>query len=65
MTLQTFSELQKILPESNFKRVHKSYLIAVDKIDRIERQIVVIGKERIPVSATYREAFFDFINEES
>lgn len=62
MTLQTFSELGLLLPNNNFKRVHKSYLISVNKVDRVERNVVVIGKERIPLSATYKDDFYRFIN---
>ena len=61
-TWPTFSDLQKILPSSVFKRVHKSYMVSVNKIDSIQRNIVVIGKERIPISATYKDDFYRFIN---
>lgn len=61
LTLQTFSNLAQILPHNNFKRVHKSYMVSVKKIDRIERTIVEIGKERIPISSTYKDDFFRFI----
>lgn len=62
MTLQTFSDLQELLPNNNFQRVHKSYMVSIDKIDRIDRGVIVIGKERIPVSATYKDEFFRLIN---
>ena len=61
LTLQTFTDLQDLLPNSVFKRVHKSYMVSVNKIDRIERTIIVIGKERIPISSTYKDDFFRFI----
>jgi DNA-binding LytR/AlgR family response regulator len=62
MTLQTFSELLQILPNDNFKRVHKSYMVSIDKIDSIERNVIVIGRERIPISATYKDDFYRAIN---
>ena len=61
LTLQTFSNLAQLLPPHNFKRVHKSYMVSVNKIDRIERTIIVIGKERIPISSTYKDEFYQFI----
>lgn len=62
MTLQTFSELMQVLPKSSFIRVHKSYVIAIDKIDSIERNVILINKQRIPISATYKSDFFHSIN---
>lgn len=59
MTLQNFQNLSEILPSDNFIRVHKSFMIAIDKIDSIERNRIKIGENLIPVSQTYRESFFE------
>lgn len=61
MTLQSFSKLEESLPSKRFCRVHKSYIVAIDKIKSIERNVIVIGDQRIPVSNTYRESFFSRI----
>lgn len=58
MTLQSFSKLEEILPSSNFCRVHKSFIIAIDKIKSIERGVIIIADQRIPVSNTYKDTFF-------
>ena len=63
MTLMTFSEILQILPASKFFRVHKSYIVSIDKIDSIERSRIIIGEEYIPISDTYKDAFFSAINE--
>lgn len=55
MTLQTFGELEQSIPPGIACRVHKSYLVALDKIDAIERDAVRIGNKEIPVSETYRK----------
>jgi DNA-binding LytR/AlgR family response regulator len=57
MTLQTFSSIEAILPLNNFRRVHKSFIVAIDKIDRIERNIIVIRDKRIPVGISYKDGF--------
>ena len=62
MTLQNFSELEQMLPPSAVCRVHKSYMVSLSKIDMIERGRIVIGDHRIPISATYKDAFFDRIS---
>ncbi len=62
LTLQTFTDLQQLLPSSIFRRVHKSYMVSVNKIESVERTIIVIGKKRIPISSTYKDNFFRFIS---
>lgn len=63
MTLMSFQQLQELLPPDQFVRVHKSYLIAIDKIDTIERKSVVIQKKLIPISDTYYEGFLSLLKE--
>lgn len=58
MCLQKFASFEAALPEGLFARVHKSYLVAVDKINSIERSIIRIGEVRIPIGKTYQEKFF-------
>ena len=55
LTRSTFQEALNLLPTDKFVRVHRSYIVAVAKIDKIERHQVTIGKHRIPVSSAYRE----------
>jgi two-component system, LytTR family, response regulator len=59
MTLQTFKNMEEILPESQFCRIHKSYIVSLSKIDKIERNQVVVNNERLPIGETYRKTFFD------
>jgi len=61
MTLETFRELEAKLPERLFCRVHKSYLVALGKIESVERDRIRIGKELIPVSETYKQQFYRLI----
>jgi two-component system, LytTR family, response regulator len=61
MTLMNFSTMEELLPPTGFCRIHKSYIIALDKIDKIDRNHVIIQKERIPIGETYRKAFFEHL----
>jgi len=61
MTLDTFGELEKVLPEKLFCRVHKSYIVSMSKIESIERDRIKIGKALIPVSETYKENFYKLV----
>jgi two-component system, LytTR family, response regulator len=62
MTLQNFSELEKLIPSILVCRVHKSYMVALNKIDSIERSRIKIADQLIPISETYKEAFLQLIN---
>ncbi len=65
MTLQNFKSIQQILDPSKFIRVHKSFIIALDKIDYIENSAVKIQDKFIPVSTTYKVAFFNLLNQKN
>ncbi|NII24732.1 response regulator transcription factor [Pseudoflavitalea sp. X16] len=54
----TLKSLQEELPAEQFMRVHKSYIIASNKIVFIEGNYVKIGEKDIPIGASYREAVF-------
>lgn len=56
LTRMTFSEMEQLLPPQNFVRVHRSYIVNKDHVDRIERHQLTIRQELIPVSEAYRNA---------
>jgi DNA-binding LytR/AlgR family response regulator len=62
MTLQNFSELEELIPPQCICRVHKSYMVALNKIESIERGRIKIADQIIPISDTYKEQFFALIN---
>lgn len=62
MTLLNFKSLLELLDPRKFIRVHKSYVIAIDKIEYIENNAVKIGNKIIPVSSTYKMAFQSILN---
>ena len=62
MTLQNFSELEQIIPSHLVCRVHKSYMVGINKIESIERMRITVANQIIPISETYKELFFKMIN---
>ena len=62
ITLQTMKKMEEILPVSHFSRVHKSFIVARDKIDSIERKRIFIKSHVIPIGETYDETFFKLLN---
>lgn len=65
MTLLKFKTLDEILDPQRFIRVHKSYVVAIDKIDYIENNAIKIHNKLIPVSSTYKVAFFNLLNKKN
>lgn len=61
LTLQTFSELEKLLPKSLFCRVHKSYIVSINKITSVERHRIKMPDNLIPISDSYKEGFYSLI----
>ncbi len=61
MTLQNFTELEKSIPSNIICRVHKSYMVALNKIESIERNRIKIADQYIPISETYKDIFFQII----
>jgi DNA-binding LytR/AlgR family response regulator len=62
LTKTTMKNIIEKLPSGSFFRVHKSYIISVDKIDMIENSRIVIGNQRIPIGESYRSSFFEMVN---
>lgn len=62
ITLQNMKKMEETLPKSQFIRVHKSYIISLDKIESIERSRIAISGKTIPIGDTFREEFFKKID---
>ncbi len=54
---ERLSAFMEKLPEDQFCRIHKSYLVSLSKIDYIEGNQVSIGETMLPISATYKDQF--------
>ena len=58
ITHVTMKAMEEMLPSGRFMRVHRSYIVALDKIRSVDRNnCVYIGKEIIHVTDAYKEAF--------
>jgi two-component system, LytTR family, response regulator len=58
LSLSSLTKLQESLPHPQFLRVHKSYIVALEKIESVERQRIFMGKMVIPIGDTYKDEFF-------
>lgn len=59
---QSMKKMEQQLPKGMFFRVHKSYLIALEKVTAVYGNLLEIGGQKIPIGKSYREAFMTLIN---
>ncbi len=63
ITNNTLKHLCKNLAQSHFIQIHKSYIISLKHIDRIDNDVVWIKEKELPIGNTYRKLFFEKISE--
>lgn len=54
LTKHSISSLEENLPEAGFLRIHRSYIVAINKIEYFTNEIVGIAKQELPISRMYR-----------
>lgn len=62
ITKSTIKNLESKLPPEQFTRVHKSYIISIDKIDKIEYNHIFIGQNKIPIGTQFKNSFYEKID---
>ncbi len=62
LSRMNMTDLISTLSPDKFIRVHRSYVVAIDKIDTIEKQEVVVRGNKIPIGESYRDDFFKRIH---
>lgn len=58
----TMKNMENKLPKDKFIRVHRSYIVQLDKIDSIDEGIIFINKHMIPIGGSYRESLMKRLN---
>ena len=58
----TLKEMEKRLPAKDFIRVHRSFLVRKDKIQKIDKNKIVISGQDVPLSKTYKETVLSTLN---
>lgn len=62
LSRSTFNEAIALLPPQKFIRIHRSFIVAASKIDKIERHQVTLGTVKIPVSEAYSQNLSVLLN---
>ncbi len=60
--LTTMKAMDSKLPADEFMRVHRSFIVRVDKINNLDGNMLVVGKKLIPIGKSYRKALMDRLN---
>lgn len=55
LSRSTFSEAIALLPAERFVRIHRSFVVSLNRIDKVERHQVTVGEKKIPVGDAYRQ----------
>lgn len=63
LTLMSMKSLEESLPQNTFKRIHRSFIVNLTKINTIERGRIVFGKEFIPVSDGNKQWLNDYLKD--
>ncbi len=61
LTLSNFQNMLEKIANENFIRVHNSFVVNIESIKSIQKNRIIIEDKRIPISETYKKAFFDKI----
>ncbi|MBS3914629.1 MAG: response regulator transcription factor [Bacteroidetes bacterium] len=62
VTLQTMKNMEAGLPKEKFIRVHRSFIVAIDKIGSLQSNSVQIGNKEIPVGKNYKDGLMQLIS---
>jgi len=64
MTLQNLKKLEEVLPCPPFLRIHKSFIISVDRVDSIGKNDIVVAERTIPIGGLYKKTFMDYLDKQ-
>jgi DNA-binding LytR/AlgR family response regulator len=62
LSLITLKALEEKLPQGKFMRIHKSFIVSLDKVTAVTKNAVYINQTMFPVSEIYREEFGRFLS---
>lgn len=62
LSLTTLKNMEELLPEGKFMRIHRSFIISLDHIESVSKNSVHIGNHEISIGENYKEAFLAFMS---
>ena len=64
ITLMAMKEIEDLLPGDAFIRIHRSFIVAKNKIESINKNRLMIGDKELPIGETYKDAFLKAIGQQ-
>ena len=61
MVYDTLKNMESILPLNDFIKVHKSFIVALNRVSAVEGNMLKIGEAKIPISRNFKEAVVERI----
>lgn len=58
LTLSSLHQIMEKLPDTEFVRVHRSYVVAINKVESVRGKIITMGAAEIPIGSKYESDFF-------
>lgn len=62
IVLENLKDIEAKLPSNDFKRIHRSFIVKLNKISVVEGNRIQLDDKIIPIGETYRNDFFEWIN---
>lgn len=62
LSLTSLKNMEELLPTNKFMRVHRSYIVALDHIDSVSKNVINVNGNQITVSDNYKDAFLEFMS---
>ncbi len=61
LSLTSMKSMEELLPAEKFMRVHRSFIVALDQIDSVAKNVIQIGSHQIAVGENYKDQFLEFL----
>lgn len=62
LSLTSMKNMEELLPSEKFMRVHRSFIVALDHIDSVAKNVIQIGNHQIAVGENYKDLFLEFLS---
>ncbi|MFC5192105.1 LytR/AlgR family response regulator transcription factor [Algoriphagus aquatilis] len=62
LSLTSMKNMEELLPSDKFMRVHRSFIVALDHIDSVSKNVIQIGNHQIAVGDNYKDPFLEFLS---
>lgn len=62
LSLTSMKNMEELLPSDKFMRVHRSFIVGLDHIDSVSKNVIQIGDHHIAVGDNYKDQFLEFLS---